>query len=122
MRQGNNPLISDYTARILLSDYIDDPIEESKRINQERDEAQAAKAKEAQAIAAAQNASQPQPQAQPSQDQGAQAISPPGMEAQNILEGQGVPSSPGEIGGAGAPISAAGFGNQAVQQSTGSPF
>jgi hypothetical protein len=111
MSTGDEPLISKYSARQLILDYIDDPLEEEKRIQQEKDAIMERQAKLAAAQAAAAAKSAPG---------GPASITPGGMDTATADQGQGVPSTPGNAGGAQQGVSPAGYVASTNQQSTGS--
>lgn len=121
MRQGKTPLISDYQARLLLSDYVDDPNEEAARVDMEIKEANQRDIDLQTALA---KAAQPQPETppastSPSGNTAPQAVQPQGMEPATTLEGQGLPAGQESEGGSNLQISAEGLQNQMAQQASG---
>lgn len=116
MRQGVVPLMSDQTARALLSDYIDDPTEEAKRVVQE---AEVKNKLQAEMIQSQQAAANPQPTAPATAQGGAPAMAPEGMEPANSTDATGTPSTPTAPGTAGQMVSPEGAAAQLEQNSTG---
>lgn len=104
-------LISKYSARLQLSDYIDDPTEESKKIKEEQEEElqQQLKLKQAEA-----QMSQPQASAA--------SVKPEEMDTAASTEGMGQVSTKGNAGTALNEASAAGMQNQMAQNQTGQQF
>lgn len=101
-------LISKYSARLHLSDYIDDPSEEAKKIQSEKEEEIMNEQK-------LQRATQPQASAQ--------SVAPAEMGPEAIGgEGTGQVSTEGNAGTALTQASAGGIQNQMIQNQTGQQF
>lgn len=118
MRQGTSPLISDYSARLLLTDYIDDPLEEEQRIKKELDQSTQRRIDEAKAIQAASQPTAPTAAPATETPQEPQSLDMEEMEPGSAVEGTGTVSTEGAAGTAQQSLSAPGVSSQMLQQTT----